>query len=56
MTWKRLIARINSGSAVFIARAFPLVPPDFLREAELFSSPGGVSTARLHIFLPVLID
>ena len=39
ITWKRLIARINSGSAVFIARVLPLARRVFLRMAELFSSP-----------------
>ena len=38
ITWKRLIARINSGSAVFIARVLPLCAGFFTDRAIIFKS------------------
>ena len=54
MIWKRLIARINSGSAVFIAPAFCLTDV-FLQEAELFSSPQGRVNRMPPLFWPLLV-
>ena len=56
MTWKRLIARINSGSAVFIARALPIGPRVFYGKRNYFQVCDGMSTARFWLsgyFLPV---
>ena len=48
ITWKRLIARINSGSAVFIGLGFSLRPV-FLRIPELFSPAPRLSIATSSV-------
>src|SRR5271166_3333675 len=50
MTWKRLMARISSGSAVFIVPQKP-ASQHFLREAELISLPLPAVNWRLAAFL-----